>query len=144
MELKKVQAVKDWPKPTNVKEVQSFLGFANYYRRFIKGFGGIAAPLTEFTRKGKEFQWDEGARKSFEALKEHILSEPVLATFDPDRPIELETDTSNYTLGGQIGQQDNEGKLHPVAFYLKKLYRPELNYLIYDKEFLAIINAFKE
>ena len=144
MEPKKVQAVQDWPELTNVKEVQSFLGFVNYYRRFIKGFGGIAVPLMEFTWKGKEFQWDKGAKKSFEALKEHILSEPILATFDPDRPIELETDASNYTLGAQIGQRDDEGILHPVAFYSHKLHGPELNYLIYNKEFLAIINAFKE
>ena len=67
-----------------------------------------------------------------------------MATFDLDRPIELETDASNYALGAQIGQRDDEGILHLVTFYLHKLYRLELNYLIYNKEFLAIINAFKE
>ena len=144
MDPKKISAVKDWPRPTNLKEVQSFLGFANYYRKFIKGFGGIAGPLTEFTKKGKDFRWGTEAQKAFNLLKNAILSEPVLQMFDPDKETELETDASDYALGGQVGQRDENGKLHPIAFYSHKLHGAELNYPIYDKEFLAIVNSFKE
>lgn len=145
MDKKKIEAVKDWPRPDkSVKEVQSFLGFANYYRRFIRGFSKIAKPLTELTKKDVNFRWNAKAQKAFNDLKRAILSEPVLATFDPRRPIELETDASNFALGAQIGQRDDEGNLHPIAFYSCTLKGAELNYPIYDKEFLAIVNSFKE
>ncbi|KAF5020439.1 hypothetical protein F66182_7518 [Fusarium sp. NRRL 66182] len=144
MDRKKIAAVKDWPIPTNVKEVQSFLGFANYYRRFIKNFSKLANPLTEFTKKGKEFKWNERAQEAFEQIQDAILSEPVLVIFNPNREVELETDASDFALGGQIRQRDDNGKLHPIAFYSHKLHGAELNYPIYDKEFLAIFNCFKE
>ncbi|GKU14637.1 unnamed protein product, partial [Fusarium langsethiae] len=144
MDRKKISAVRDWPVPTTVKEVQSFLGFANYYRRFIKNFSKIANPLTELTKKERKFLWLPDAQHAFEELREAILSEPVLIMFDPTKEIELETDSSDFALGGQIGQRDNEGKLHPIAFYSHKLHGAELNYPIYDKEFLAIVNCFKE
>ncbi|RKK67903.1 hypothetical protein BFJ69_g14088 [Fusarium oxysporum] len=144
MERKKISAVAEWPKPTTVKEVQSFLGFANYYRRFIKDFSKIANPLTELTKKERKFIWLLEAQNAFEQLRQAILSEPVLVMFDPNKEIELETDLSDFALGGQIGQRDDQGKLHPIAFYSHKLHGPELNYPIYDKEFLAIVNCFKE
>lgn len=144
MDRKKISAVRDWPLPTSVKEVQSFLGFANYYRRFIKNFSGIANPLTELTKKDRKFIWLKDAQRAFEKLRDAILEEPVLVMFDPDKEIELETDASDYALGGQIGQRDENGKLHPIAFYSHKLHGAELNYPIYDKEFLAIFNCFKE
>ncbi|KAF5686551.1 hypothetical protein FCIRC_2830 [Fusarium circinatum] len=144
MEEKKISAVAEWKAPNNVKETQAFLGFANYYRRFIKDFSKIANPLTELTKKDKPFEWNDKAQTAFERLKEAIVSRPVLAIFDPDKEIELETDSLDFALGGQIGQRDNTGKLHPVAFYSHKLHGAELNYPIYDKEFLAIVNCFKE
>ncbi|KAJ3459939.1 hypothetical protein MRS44_016012 [Fusarium solani] len=144
MDPKKIAAVRDWPQPENLKEVQSFIGFANYYRRFIRNFGKIAIPLTELTKKETRFIWTPKAEEAFQALKEAILKEPVLATFDPTKEVELETDASDYALGAQVGQRDKNGKLHPIAFYSRKLHGAELNYPIYDKEFLAIINAFKE
>ncbi|KAH7461789.1 hypothetical protein FOMA001_g18899 [Fusarium oxysporum f. sp. matthiolae] len=144
MEKKKVSAVAEWKEPSNVKETQAFLGFVNYYRRFIKDFSKIANPLTELTKKDKPFAWNDEAQEAFDGLKQSILSEPVLAMFDPDKEIELETDSSDFALGGQIGQRDDTGKLHPIAFYSHKLHGAELNYPIYDKEFLAIVNCFKE
>lgn len=144
MDPKKIAAVRDWPQPENLKEVQSFIGFANYYRRFIRNFGKIAIPLTELTKKETRFIWTQKAEEAFQALKEAILKEPVLATFDPTKEVELETDASDYALGAQVGQRDENGKLHPIAFYSRKLHGAELNYPIYDKEFLAIVNAFKE
>ncbi|KAM4062066.1 reverse transcriptase (RNA-dependent DNA polymerase) [Hirsutella rhossiliensis] len=144
MQQDKINSVKEWPTPKNVKDVQSFLGFANYYRRFIKDFGKIATPLHDLTKKEKEFTWDDKANEAFRCIKTTITQEPVLTTFDPERQIELETDASDFALGAQIGQKDDEGRLRPIAFYSKKLHGAELNYPIYDKEFLAIIQAFKE
>ncbi|KAM5353667.1 hypothetical protein ACJ41O_000317 [Fusarium nematophilum] len=144
MDPKKLSAVRDWKEPNNVKEVQAFLGFANYYRKFLKRFGKIAIPLTELTKKDKPFVMGDKAKEAFRDIKKLILSEPVLKMFDPSRPIELETDASDFALGAQLGQRDDEGKLHPIAFYSHKLHGAELNYPIYDKEFLAIVNAFKE
>ena len=144
MQKDKIAAVKEWPTPTSVKDVQSFLGFANYYRRFIKGYGEDAIWLNELTKKANTFLWTEKQEQAFQKVKNAITSEPVLKIFDPELPVELETDASNFALGAQIGQRGEDGKLRPVAFYSKKLHGAELNYPIYDKEFLAIINAFKE
>ncbi|TVY75035.1 Transposon Tf2-9 polyprotein [Fusarium oxysporum f. sp. cubense] len=144
MDKRKIAAVAEWKIPKSVKETQSFLGFANYYRRFIKNFSKIAIPLTEITKKDKQFKWTKEAQQAFEQLKEAITSEPVLAMFDPDRQVELETDASDFALGGQIGQRHDDGMLHPIAFYSHKMHGAELNYPIYDKEFLAIVNCFKE
>uniref|UniRef100_A0A8H7KFJ6 RNA-directed DNA polymerase n=1 Tax=Bionectria ochroleuca TaxID=29856 RepID=A0A8H7KFJ6_BIOOC len=125
MEQGKIAAVKDWETPKTVKEVQAFLGFANYYRRFIKDYGKIAAPLHNITKKGIEFQWDDKQQEAFNKIKNRILSEPVLRMFDPTR-------------------EDDKGVLHPVAFFSKKLHGAELNYPIYNKEFMAIMRAFEE
>ena len=144
MDPDKIQCIKDWPIPTTVKEVRSFLGFANFYRRFIRGYGARAIPLTDLTKKDKVFSWGDKEQLSFEGLKKLILEEPVLLTPNPAEPFEVETDASNYALGGQLSQRDSEGQPHPVAFYSKKLNGPELNYAIPDKELMAIIEAFKE
>ncbi|RGP71820.1 pol poly [Fusarium longipes] len=126
------------------KIINHVLRFANYYRRFIKDFSKIANPLTELTKKDQSFSWNNKAQDAFKRLKQAILSEPVLVMFDPEKEIKLETNTSDFALGGQIRQQDNNRKLHPIAFYSHKLHGAELNYPIYDKEFLAIFNYFKE
>ena len=124
--------------------MRAFLGFANFYRKFIRNYRGIAIPLTNLTRKDQEFKWNTEAEKAFRELKKRLLSGPVLINADPKKPYEVETDASDYALGGQLGQRDDKGVLHPVAFYSKKLHRPELNYSIPDKELMAIIEAFKE
>ncbi|RYP53614.1 hypothetical protein DL770_010985 [Monosporascus sp. CRB-9-2] len=144
MDPKKLAAVKEWAQPTNVKEIQAFLGFANYYRRFIRNFSRIAMPLTELTRKEKQFEWTSKEQEAFQQIKKALTSEPVLIMYDPKRPIKLETDASDYALGAVVGHRDDQGNLHPIAFYSYKLHGAELNYPIYDKEFLAIVNAFKE
>ena len=144
MEQTKLDAVKEWPVPKTLKDVQSFVGFANYYRRFVRDFGSIAAPLTGLTKGKGEFKWEEEQQQAFETIRDKILSHQVLITFDPNKPVELETDASDYAMGAQIGQRDEHGKVRPIAFFSKKLHGAELNYPIYDKEFLAIIQAIKE
>jgi transposase InsO family protein len=144
MEKGKIAAVAEWEEPTNVKEVQAFLGFANYYRRFIKDYGKIASPLHDLTKKDGTFRWTTKQQDAFYDIKNRITSEPVLRMFDPTKEVELETDASDFAIGAQISQKDDEGRLHPVAFYSKKLHGAELNYPIYDKEFMAIMRAFEE
>ncbi|PNH26219.1 hypothetical protein BJF96_g10464 [Verticillium dahliae] len=144
MEKSKVAAIREWPTPKNVKDVRAFLGFVNFYRRFLKGYSKTANPLTSLTVKEIEFAWNEPQEKAFRQIIDAVLSKPVLRMIDPEKPIEVETDASDFAIGGQLGQRDDQGRLHPVAFFSKKLHGPELNYQIHDKELMAIIEAFKE
>ena len=111
---------------------------------FIRQFGKIAAALTNLTRKDAPFQWTNTEKTAFNELKKKITDEPVLRMADPTKPFEVETDASDYALGGQLSQADENGKMHPVAFFSKKLSGPQLNYQIHDKELMAIIEAFHE
>ena len=140
----KIQAIEEWPQPKNIKDIRAFLGFVNFYRRFISGYREIATPLTNLTRKNTPFIWDDNTQQAFEDIKARVVSEPILTMPDPEQPFEVETDASDYALGGQLSQRDNNGLLHPVAFFSKKLNSPELNYQIHDKELMAIVEAFKE
>ncbi|KAI1855989.1 uncharacterized protein JN550_013918, partial [Neoarthrinium moseri] len=107
-------------------------------------FGKIGTPLTNLTKKDLPFRWTEVEQTAFDTLKKRITDEPVLKMADPDKPFEVETDASDYAIGGQLSQRDDNNKLHPVAFFSKKLNGPELNYQIHDKELMAVIEAFRE
>jgi hypothetical protein len=144
MDPKKIETVVKWPAPTNLREVQSFIGFCNFYRRFIRDFSRIARPLTRLAQKDVPFEWTEACQTAFNELKTAVTSAPVLRHFDRDRPAILETDSSDYINGGVLSQKDDSGVLHPVAFYSKNLLPAECNYEIYDKELLAIIQAFEQ
>ena len=144
MDPKKVEAIQEWPLPTLVKETQSFLGFANFYRRFIENYSTVARPLTDLTRKDQEFKMTNEARQAFEELKSRFMTAPILATFDPEEEITVETDASDYALGGVISQRGEDCLLHPIAFYSRKLTLAELNYEIHDKELLAIVECLRE
>jgi len=143
MDPAKVQAITDWPEPKKVKDVQSFLGFANFYRRFIPDYSAIVVPLTRLTRKGVKWDFTAAARLSFEALKRAFTSAPVLTHWIPDRPIIVETDASDYALGAILSIQDEAGEIRPVAFHSRSFAPAELNYDTHDKELLAIFAAFK-
>ena len=126
----------DWPKPQSVKDVHSFLGFANFYRRFVKGYSTVACPLTSLTRKGATFGWTTEADAAFNSLKLAFTSAPVLQHFQPLQPLTLEADASDFGLGCVLSQPDPSGELHPVAYYSRKFIAAKLNYPIYDKELL--------
>jgi len=143
MDPKKVETIKNWETPSNVKDVQSFLGFANFYRRFIPRFSAVASPLTALTKKDKPFRWTPEATSAFERLKAEFIKQPILAHFDPDLQIVLETDASDYVAAGVLSQWGKDGLLHPVAFYSSKHTPAECNYEIYDKELGAIVKAFE-
>jgi transposase InsO family protein len=144
MDPGKVKAILEWQTPTSVKGVRSFLGFANFYRRFIRNFSDLVRPLTDLTLKGARFLWTTEHTTRFEQLKRMFATAPILMQFDPDRETVFEADASNWATGGLISQYDNDGVLRPCAYYSKKNSPAECNYEIHDKELLAIINGLKE
>lgn len=143
MDPKKIEAISSWEAPTNVKGVRSFLGFANFYRRFIKNFAEVAAPLTRLTGD-VSFRWTQEEQTAFDKLKKIFISEPILAHFDPDRETVVETDSSGWAVGGVLSQYDDEGILRPCAYFSRKNSPHECNYEIHDKEMLAIIRCLEE
>jgi hypothetical protein len=144
MDPAKVKAIADWEAPTSVKGVRGFLGFANFYRRFIQGYSDLVRPLTDLTHKDKRFEWTVSANKAFHKLKEIFVTAPALAQFDYDKKTRIETDSSGWCIGGTLQQLTSQGLWVPCAFYSKKNNSAECNYEIYDKEMLAIIRCLEE
>ena len=142
MNPEKVSAVTEWPIPKSVKEVQSFLGFANFYRKFISNFSEIVAPITNLLKKGNTFKWDKNTQKSFDLLKKKFTSTLILIHPDPARPFILETDASDFAISGVLSQYTQHSKKpHPIGFYSRKLSPAEINYDVHDKELLAIVDC---
>jgi len=139
----KIQAVLSWEQPKNITQMQQFLGFANFCRRFIKDYSKITAPLTDLTKKDKPYIWTEKAQKAFELLKEQFTSEPILIIFNPEKPITIETNASDFAIGAVASQPDSQNRLKPFAYHSKKLTGAELNWEIYNKELFAIVDAFR-
>ncbi|KAK3554671.1 hypothetical protein QTP70_032680 [Hemibagrus guttatus] len=146
MDVVKVQAVTEWPAPTSVRELQRFLGFANFYRRFIRNYSSVAAPLTSLLRgKPKKLTWTDPARSAFQQLKNCFTTAPILRHPDPDLPFVVEVDASSSGLGAVLSQRHGKpGKLHPCAFYSRKLTSAEVNYDVGNRELLAIKAALEE
>ena len=144
MSERKVQSIKDWKHPLSVKEVQIFIGFANFYRRFIKDFSKICKPITEKLKGDpQKLSWGPEQNKAFEELKTRFITAPILCHFFPDHKTIVERDASDLALGCVLSQFQDK-RLHPVAFHSRKLSNAERNYEINDKELLAILKAFKE
>jgi hypothetical protein len=134
--------VRSWKIPQTRKAVRSFLGFTNFYRKFIRNYSKIAKPLTDLTKTTEHFVWSNEALTSFETLKNAVTSAPVLKHPDPTRPFILETDASDFAIGGAL-IQDYDNVEHPVAFYSRKLNQDEVNYTVHDKELLGIVESLK-
>jgi len=143
MATTKVDAVLSWKTPASLQEVQSFLGFANFYRRFIQDYSRVARPLTELTKKTEKWLWNKEAETAFNDLKKRFTTAPILSHFDPAKPVIIETDASDFAIGAVLSQRDKENRLHPVAFHSRKFSPAEINYEIHDKELLAVVDAFK-
>ena len=143
MEKTKIQAILDWPELQNTKEVQQFVRLINYYHKFLKGYLTIMGPLFKLLKKDCKFEWGQEQQEAFRKAKEAVTEEPVLAQFDAEKEMIVETDTSDYTIGMSMTQPGPDGKPRPVAFHSQKLVQAELNYDIHDKELLAIVIAFK-
>ncbi|CAI5484174.1 unnamed protein product [Closterium sp. Yama58-4] len=138
---RKIEAVKKWKVPENVKELQQFLGFANYYNRFVPQYAKIAAPLTDLLKKDTPFKWDTPHQQAMEQLQTALTTAPVLILPDPDKDYVVEADASDQAVGAVLMQDHGHG-LQPIAYLSKKLHGAELNYPIHDKEALAIVVAF--
>jgi len=145
MDPVKVAGVHDWPTPENRTDMQAFIGFVNFYRRFIRDFSTIARPLFDLTRSDKAWNWDTKEQDAFERLKVTVTTALVLVSPQDSEPFRIEADSSDFASGAVLSQQlPGEEKWHPVAFYSKSLSPVEWNYEIHDKEMLAIICALEE
>ena len=139
----KVASITDWPTPTKVQEVQSFLGFCNFYHRFIKDYLKIAKLLFELTQKEHSWDWTLACEEAFQVLKKTFTESLVLIMLDTRNPFHIECDASNFTTGAVLSQVTLDGKWHSCAYISKSLSPMEHNYPIYDKELLAIVWAFE-
>lgn len=146
MDENKVKAVLEWPQPSTLKELQRFLGFANFYRRFIRNFSSVANPLTSLVKKGtRRLQWSEFADQAFKQLKQRFTSAPILHHPNPELPFVVEVDASSTGLGAILSQRlGTPLKLYPCAFFSRKLNAAEKNYDVGDRELLAMKAAFEE
>ena len=146
MDSEKVKAIVDWPIPTTIKQVQGFLGFANFYRRFIRNYSARASPIIALLRGGpRRLLWTEAAQKTFEDLKQRFCTAPILTLPDPALPFVVEVDASDSGVGGVLSQRTAEdGKLHPCAFFSRALSPAERNYDVGNRELLAIKLALEE
>ena len=136
----KIDAVRAWKPPKNETEVRAFLGFANFYRRFVKNYSLIALPLSELTKNDVKFEWGDAQREAFQGLKEALCTAPVLLIPDPALPYTLNCDACAYAVGAVL-QQDQGNGLQPVAYRSRKLTPAECNYDVREREFLAIVDA---
>lgn len=149
MDPAKVEAVKKWESPRNVHDLQQFLGFANFYRRFIKAYSKLCHPFYKLLQKDTPWSWgpDSHAQRTFERLKTAFCEAPILRHFDPELPIIMETDASDTVVSGILSQKFPDGDkhvLHPICYFSKKMSPAECNYGIGDKELLAIVLCFEE
>ncbi|GJP72832.1 hypothetical protein CLOP_g3586, partial [Closterium sp. NIES-67] len=142
VDLKKIEAVRTWKTSENVKELQQFRGFANYYNRFVPQYAKIATPLTNLLMKTTPYKWEQKHQEAVEELKQALKSAPVLILRDPECDYVIEANASDQAVGAVLMQDQGNG-LQPIAYLSKKLHGAELNYPIHNKEALPIIIVFK-
>jgi hypothetical protein len=143
MNRDKVQAVQDWPVLTSVPQLQSFLGFTGYYRRFVPDYAKITAPLTDLLKKDTLFHWGPDQQVAFDTLKRAMATAPVLIMPDPGRMFTVVCDASKYALGGVLMQDQGKG-LQPISYISRKFSSAEKNYPTHDQELLALIYALQQ
>lgn len=143
MDPAKIEIIKNWRTPNSVKDVQSFLGFANFYRRFIENFAQVTKPLTSLFKKNVKFRWTTWANEAFQTLLKSFTSPTILHVYNFSKPAIIETDASDFAIAAILSQPDDLGNLHPVAFHSRTLRDAEINYDTHDKELLAIIDAIE-
>jgi hypothetical protein len=140
----KLGGIRDWPVPTMLKQTRSFLGFGNFYRKFISHHSELARPLNDLTKKDKKFEWTTECQEAFDTMKKQFMEELVLLMPDQSKPFQIEYEASKVATGVVLTQLDSNGDRHPVAFLSKTFSETERKYEIYDQELLGIIRALKE
>lgn len=146
---KKIEAVKKWPKPENVQQVRQFLGLSQHYRRFVRNFSTIAAPLTKLTQgtgpKKRAINWTPECQASFDNIKQLLISAPVLQAPDMKLPFRIETDSSNFGVGAVLLQpnRSNPSLWHPIAYESKKLSEEEMGFPCQERELISIVHALR-
>ena len=156
MESSRMEMILKWPVPCTYREIQVFLGFTNFYRRFIANYSKIATPLTALlkgSKNGKKtgpYILTKEAKEAFQKLKAAFATAPVLQHFDPKKPIHIETDASGFAVAAILSQpgtpmvgRRSDAHWHPVAFWSRKMTLAERNYDTHDQELLAIVKSFK-
>ena len=144
MNSAKVSTIVKWLTLMNVKNVQSFLSFANFYRKFIYDYSKLAFSLTHLTKKDVPFEWITECQSAFDALKKAFISDVILRHYNLNLKIVVKTDASDYVSEGILSQYDKNDILHPIAYFSKKHNSAKCNYEIYNKELIVIIRTFKE
>ncbi len=139
----KVKAIVNWATFTNLKEIQDFVDFVNFYQRFIKNFSKLVKLFTQLIQKDTSFVWNKVCIEVFDNLKKQISSISVLRHFDVKHQAILKIDAFNYVKDDILSQYDDENVLHSIVFYSKSMVSAECNYHIYDKKLLTIIWCFK-
>src|SRR5260221_5080058 len=137
MDLAKVSMIQSWPEPRNIREVQSFLGFANFYRRFISHYTELTQPLTILCWKNPPWHFGESESTAFQHLKMAFCLAPVLYHWALDLPMTVETDASNYAIVGILSITTLDLEIHPITFHSQSLHDAARNYDTHDKELLA-------
>lgn len=139
---RKTECIRQWPEPSCVKDVRSFLGLCGYYRRFIYKYAEIAKPLHQLTEKKRPFQWTDDCSKAFLELKTRLITSPILAYPDFSKSFILDTDASNFAISAVLSQEV-DGDERPVAYASRTLNKSETKYCITRKELLAVVNYVK-
>ena len=139
----KIKIIQDWLEPKKVKDIQFFLGFANFYYWFIFNYSDIVIPLTCLTWKDIPWKLDSSCQDAFNSLKKAFTSAPILTHWIPDAQLIVETDASDYALATILSIVNEDNEVHPVAFHSRTFTAVELNYDTHNKELLAIFEAFK-
>jgi Reverse transcriptase (RNA-dependent DNA polymerase)/RNase H-like domain found in reverse transcriptase len=119
MDAVKLGGIRDWPVPTTLKQTRSFLGFGNFYRKFISHCSELARPLNDLTKKDKKFEWTTECQEAFDTMKKRFTEEPVLLMPNQSKPFQIESDASKVATGAVLTQLDSNGDQHPVAFLSK-------------------------
>jgi hypothetical protein len=144
MNSEKVRAIVEWKTSNHLKEIQAFLEFVNFYKRFIKNFFKLVKSLIKLTRKDQFFHWFENCQIAFEQLKKLVIEALVLSYFSFELETFLESDSSDYVSVEILSQKENDDLIRSITYFSKILSSVECNYEIYDKELLTIIKCFEQ
>jgi hypothetical protein len=134
MDSVKLRGIRDWPVSTTLKQTQLFLGFGNFYQKFIFYYSDLAQPLNDLMKKDKKFEWSNDCQEVFDTMKKRFTEEPVLSLPNQSKPFQIKSDASKVATGTVLTQLDLNGDRHPIAFLSKTFSETERKYDIYDRE----------